>query len=93
MSAGCYALMAGSRARLSIHFEAMHMADLLMNWRQHRPAASQAAFKRCHCFSIQFPISYYIILCYITKASFAGLELPRLLNEVKYSNIRGEQPF
>ena len=29
----------------------------------------------------------------ITKASFAGLELPRLLNEVKYSNIRGEQPF
>ena len=30
---------------------------------------------------------------YITKASFAGLELPRLLNEVKYSNIRGEQPF
>ena len=33
-------------------------------------------------------ISYYIIyiICIlITKASFAGLELPRLLNEVKYS--------
>ena len=29
----------------------------------------------------------------ITKASFAELELPRLLNEVKYSNIQGEEPF
>ena len=29
----------------------------------------------------------------ITKASFAELELPRLLSEVKYSNIQGEQPF
>ena len=34
-----------------------------------------------------------ITCIYITKASFAGLELPRLLNEVEYSNIRGEQRF
>ena len=38
-------------------------------------------------------LSHGIFMLFITKASFAGLELPRLLNEVKYSNIRGEQPF
>ena len=36
---------------------------------------------------------YIYIYSFITKASFAGLELPRLLNKVKYSNIRGERPF
>ena len=32
---------------------------------------------------------YHNIYIYITKASFAELELPRLLNEVKYYYYRG----
>ena len=53
----------------------------------------EAAFSREDLLLAAHACCYYNDIYVITKASFAGLELPRLLNEVKYSNIRGEQPF